>query len=136
MIIGQDMRSTGTVRPARHGQNAFMELAITREGGVFGGLVVSDIHVARKRNTHWIVSAPARRALGLEQGNALANYIERCELVEEQIVAALGHAANGRVAPGAHPEWRGGVLFCLGRGSSVVQPPTATAMRRTLPPYP
>jgi hypothetical protein len=33
MMIGQYVRSAGTVRPARHRQNAFMELAITFEGG-------------------------------------------------------------------------------------------------------
>src|SRR6516162_607765 len=90
------MRSDGAVRPTRHRQNAFMELAVAFEGVVLGGLVVGDMHVARKGNPHWIVGTPARRALGLEYANALADDVERCELVEEQIVAALGHAANGR----------------------------------------
>src|SRR5262245_62447793 len=104
------MRSDGTIRPTRHRQNAFMELAIAFEGGVLGGLVVGDMHVARKGNPHWIIGTPARRALGLEYGNALADDVERCELVEEQIVAALGHAANGRGGPGGNPERRGGDL--------------------------
>src|SRR5260370_832572 len=99
-----DDSAAGTARPARHRQNTFMKLAIAFEGGVLGGLVVGDMHVARKGNTHRVVGAPARRALGLEKGNAVTDDIERCELVEEQIVAAHGHAANGRGAAGAHPQ--------------------------------
>src|SRR5215472_13619453 len=107
------MRSDGAIRPTRHRQNAFMELAIAFEGGVLGGLVVGDMHVARKGNPHWIVGTPARGALGLEYGNALADDVERCELVEEQIVATLGHTANRRGGPGGHPERR--VRFLPGR---------------------
>src|SRR6202011_5141231 len=88
MTIGQDMRSTGTARPARHRQNSFMGLAIAFERGVLIRLVVSDMHDARKSNTHRIVGEPARRALDLEQGNALTNNVERCELVKEQIESA------------------------------------------------
>ena len=72
-----------------------MELATTFEGNIFGGLAVGDIHVARKSDVHRVEYAPTRRAFGLELGNALADHVERCELVEEQIVAAHGHAANG-----------------------------------------
>src|SRR5208337_5526406 len=67
MTIGQDMRTSGTVRPARYRQNAFMELAITFEGCIFGGLVNSDIHVARKSDVHRIEGAPTSCAFGLEQ---------------------------------------------------------------------
>jgi hypothetical protein len=63
-----------------------MELAIAFEGGVFGGLVVGDMHVARKGNPHWIVDTPARRALGLEYGNAQS--FESCRL--SQTVQSLG----------------------------------------------
>src|SRR5262249_20605862 len=101
------MLSDVAVRPTPHRQHAFMELAIAFESGVLGGLVVGDMHVARKGNPRWIVGTSARRALGLEYSNALADDVERCELVEEQIVAALGHAANGRGGPGGHPERRG-----------------------------
>src|SRR6516164_6848730 len=127
------MRSDGAVRPTRHRQNAFMELAIAFEGGVLGGLVVGDMHVARKGNPHWIVGTSARRALGLEYSNALADDVERCELVEEQIVAALGHAANGRGGPGGHPERR--VRFLAGRrlDQDVVEGPEAAVVREALP---
>src|SRR5436305_459061 len=76
---------------------------------------------------------PARRALGLEYGNALADDVERCELVEEQIVAALGHAANGRGGPGGHPERR--VRFLAGRrlDQDVVEGPEAAVVREALP---
>src|SRR5258708_12773775 len=129
MMIGQYVRSAGTVRPARHRQNALMELAITFEGGIFGGLVVGDIHVARKGNVHRIEGAPTRCAFGLEQGNALADHVERCELVEEQIVAALGHAANGRGAAGSHPERRGRVFA----GGRVAPPPPSAPPPRPRP---
>jgi hypothetical protein len=69
MTIGQDMRTSGTVRPARYRQNAFMELATTFEGGIFGGLAVGDIHVARKSNMHRIERAPTRCAFGLLTGS-------------------------------------------------------------------
>jgi hypothetical protein len=90
------MRSAGTVRPARHRQNALMEPAIAFEGGVLGGLVVSDMHVARKGNAHRIVGAPAPRALGLEQGNALANHVERCAApkIPNRMIGVLIHAAS------------------------------------------
>jgi len=106
-----------------------MELAITFEGGILGGLVVGDIHVARKSNVHRIEGAPARCAFGLEQGNALADHVDRCELVEEQIVAALSHAANGRRTAGSHPERR--VRFLAGRrlDQDVVERPEATVER-------
>jgi hypothetical protein len=95
-------------------------------------LVVGDIHVARKSNVHRIERAPTRRAVGLEQGDPLADHVERCELVEEQIVAAQGHAANGRGAAGSHPERR--VRFLAGRrlDQDVVERPEATVVREAL----
>ena len=83
------------VRPVRHRQDALMELTIAFEGGIFGSLVVGDMHVARKGNPHWVVRAPVRRVLGLEQRNALADHVEPGELVEEQIVPVRGRATNG-----------------------------------------
>src|SRR6516165_1044788 len=99
------MRADGAVRPTRHRQNAFMELAIAFEGGVLGGLVVGDMHVARNGNPHWIVGTPTRRALGLEYGNALADDVERCELVEEQIVAVT--FADSEIEPALRQEVQG-----------------------------
>src|SRR5262245_3067478 len=133
MTIGQDMRSDGAVWPTRHRQNAFMELAIAFEGVVLGGLVVDDLHVARKGNPQWIVGTPARRALGLEYGNALADDVERCELVGGQIVAALGHSANGRGGSGGHPERR--VRFLAGRrlDQDVVEGPETAVVGEALP---
>src|SRR6516165_391486 len=61
MTISQDMRSASMVRPARHRQDALMELTIAFEGGIFGSLVVGHMHVARKGNLHWVVRVLRRQ---------------------------------------------------------------------------
>jgi hypothetical protein len=80
-------------------------------------LEYGDVGVARLANTIAANgSAPARRALGLEKGNAVTDDIERCELVEEQIVAAHGHTAMDEGLPA--PIHNGGCGFWLMRRCS------------------
>src|SRR5262249_14485230 len=92
------------------------------------GLVPGNVHLARNRHLERIEAAAARLDLGAELRDACANRLDRRELVEDEIAAALGREVYRGCAAGCHPErWMG---FLAGRrlDDDVLVSPEAAVM--------
>ena len=96
------------------------------------GLVVGDMKLARDRDLHRVERQAVPPPLGAEQRDALAELLGRGILIEDQVEAALGGAADRGVAGGRDPERRMRLLRRRRLDHDVVELPEPAAMREAL----
>src|SRR6185312_4906173 len=126
------MRAAGAVWRARYRQNALVASEVAGERGLCVGAVLGDIQVARDGDPVGIEMPAAPDGFRLEQRDALADEIDIGELVEDEIAAALGDAADRRGAAGRHPDRRMRLLLRWRLDHDIVELPIAAAMRESL----
>ena len=111
------------------------EMALRRqpllERGFLVGLVLGDIEGARHADVERIKNAAAFLDLGLEPGDALADGVERGELIEQKVVATLGHLADRIRAAGGHPHRRMRLLCGRRLDDDVGEVPVFAPMARS-----
>jgi hypothetical protein len=81
-----------------------VHLVIALERDFLLALVVHDEHVPGHDDLQGIVAAAVCRGFRPEQRDALAQHFRRGELIEDEIVPALGGALDGGGTPRARPQ--------------------------------
>src|SRR5262249_45298714 len=120
------------VRRARYGQRARMHLVMALDRDLFLALVVHDEQVSRHNDLQGIVAAAASRGFRPEQGDALTQHFRRGELIEDEIVPALGGEFDGGGTSRARPQQRMRRLLRGRLDDYVLEAPEAALVREAL----
>ena len=126
------MRAACARRLARHIDRALGVSGLTLERGQFIGLVVGDIKLARHRHLHRVEAKSLRLALGFVEADALGDLLGAGILIEDQIEAARGGAADRLFAAGRHPQRRMRLLRRRRLDHDVLEMPEAAVVREAL----
>ena len=100
------MRAALGLGLARYIDGALGIDGLALERGLFVGLVFGDIKLARHRHLHRIEAKSLRLALGFVEADALGDLAGAGILIEDQVEAARGGAADRGFAAGGHPQRR------------------------------
>ena len=130
--VSQHMRAAGSLRLARYIDRALGIGGLANERGLFIGLVLGDIKLPRHRDLHRIEGKALRLALGFIDADALGDLRGAGILIEDQIEAARGGAADRRRAAGRHPKRRMRPLRRRRLDHDVLEMPEAAMMGKTL----
>src|SRR5581483_11828695 len=130
--IRHDARGVLRAGRGRGGGEAALRFQPALQRGLLVGVVLGDKKRARHADVHRIVGAAALFHLGLEDGHALGNRFERSELIEQQIVAALGDLPDRIRIAGGHPDRRMRLLRGRRLDDDVVETPEFSLVREAL----
>ena len=126
------MRAAFAVGHARDIDGALCIGGLAHERGLLVGFVLGDIKLARHRDLHRIEGQGRALALGFVDADALGDLLRAGILIEDQIEAARGGAADRIRAAGGHPERRMRLLRRRRLDDDILEMPEAAAMGKAL----
>src|SRR5258706_8596542 len=131
VLVLQDVRAALLARRARDLDRAAAEFRVALQRRHLVGPILRDVDVARDGHRHGIEFPAARLDRRPVAGDALADDLRRRKLVEQEIVAALGRAADRRRAAGSRPERRVRLLGGRRLDDDILVAPVLPAMGET-----